>query len=271
MVTFGGSLNIELIVAGRYLDLVILIVTWAIALLGVKALKRGWTPKWRKIAGLEALDEAVGRAAEMGKPVHFTPGYSGLTGATSPQVVAGLAIFAELARLCAKYDVQLICSVGDPTVLGISTELYKQAYMSEGKIDRAKPEESIRYLSGSQFAFAAAVQGIAERERPAANVMVGPFWAESMMFAETFYRVGSIQVAGTARVFQIPFFAVVCDYVLIGDEMFAAGAYLSKEPSSISSIFTQDLLKIFALTLSFIGALVFTFTGYRGIIDFLRW
>ncbi|MEM2183705.1 MAG: DUF6754 domain-containing protein [Candidatus Methanomethylicia archaeon] len=266
----GAILNVEQIVAGRYLDLALLILMWVGAILVMNALKRGWTLKWRKIAGLEALEEAVGRAAEMGKPVHFTPGYAGLTGATSPQVVAGLAVFAELARLCAKYDVEIICSVGDPTVLGVATELYKQAYTSEGKLDRAKPEHDIRYLSGSQFAFAAAVQGIAERERPAANVMVGPFWAESMMFAETFYRVGSIQVAGTARIYQIPFFAVVCDYVIIGDEMFAAGAYLSKEPSAMSSIFIQDLAKLFALALSIFGALILTFTGYKGIIDFLK-
>jgi len=264
-------LDIGQIVSGRYLDLIVLVLVWAGALIAMNALKRGWTLKWRKIAGLEALEEAVGRAAEMGKPVHFTPGYAGLTGSTSPQVVAGLAVYSELIKLCAKYDVECICTVGDPTVLGVATELYKQAYVSAGKAERAKPEQDIRYLSGSQFAFAAAVQGIAERERPAANVMVGPFWAESMMFAETFYRIGAIQVAGTARIYQIPFFAIVCDYVIIGDEMFAAGAYLSREPSAMASIFIQDLVKLFALAVCIIGTLIFTFTGYRGIIDFLKW
>jgi len=113
----GLPLDVLQIVAGRYLDLVVLLVIWVVTILGVNMLKRGWTPKWRKIAGLEALEEVVGRAAEMGKPVHFTPGYGGLTGTTSPQVVAGLAVFAELAKLCARYDVPIICSVGDPTVL----------------------------------------------------------------------------------------------------------------------------------------------------------
>jgi len=142
--------------------------------------------------------------------------------------------------------------------------------MAEGKIDRARPEEAIRYLTGSQFAFASAVAGIAEREKPAGNVMVGPFWAESMMFAEVFYRIGSIQIAGTARIYQIPFFAIVCDYVIIGDEMFATGAYLTKEPYSISSIFVQDLVKIFALALTIVG-LIAIHLGSNVFIEFLKW
>lgn len=68
---------------------------------------------------------------------------------------------------------------------------------------------------------------MASRMWPAANIMIGPFWAKSMMFAETFHRVGSMQVGGTARMYQIPFFAALCDYVLIGEEMFAAGDYLA--------------------------------------------
>ena len=68
----GLTLDLLQIVAGRCLDLVVLVIVWVLAILGVRMLKRGWTPKWRKIAGLEALEEVVGRAAEMGKPVHFT-------------------------------------------------------------------------------------------------------------------------------------------------------------------------------------------------------
>ena len=34
-------------------------------------------PEIRKIPGLEAVDEAIGRATEMGRPVHFTPGSVG--------------------------------------------------------------------------------------------------------------------------------------------------------------------------------------------------
>lgn len=99
---------------------------------------------------------------------------------------------------------------------------------------------------------------MASRLRPAANIMVGPFWAESMMFAETFHRVGSMQIAGTARLYQIPFFAAVADYVLIGEEIFAAGAYVSKDPLQVGSIAAQDWYKLIAIILGVLGALLAT-------------
>ncbi len=32
-------------------------------------------PELYKVAGLDALDEAIGRCTEMGRPVHFAPGF----------------------------------------------------------------------------------------------------------------------------------------------------------------------------------------------------
>ncbi|TFH16217.1 hypothetical protein E4H04_06965, partial [Candidatus Bathyarchaeota archaeon] len=186
-------------------------------------------PQFRRLSGLDALPEMVGRAAEMNRPVHFTTGLGDLTSTVAPQLVAGLAVLAHVAELCANYGVKMIYSVYQAQVMPIATELMREAYLKAGKIDEFMPDESVRYLSGEQFAYASAVQGIAEREKPAANIMIGPFYAESMLFAETFNRIGSIQLAGTARGYQIPFFAVICDYLLISEEIYAAGAYLSKD------------------------------------------
>ncbi len=257
-----------MIVHGRVVDLITLVLLWAIMLIAFDRIKKGWVVSFRRIAGLDAIEEAVGRAAEMGRPVHFTSGLNRLTGTWAPLTIAGLAVFAEVARLCARYRVPVIYSVYGTTILPLAHELYKQAYLAEGRPEEAKPEEAIRYLSGTQFAYAAAVQGIAERERPAANIMVGPFYAESLIFAETFFRIGAIQVGGTARLYQIPFFAIVCDYVLIGEECYAAGAYLTKEPSQTASIFVQDLGKMVAIILSIIGALLST-GGVKVIVDLL--
>jgi hypothetical protein len=99
---------------------------------------------------------------------------------------------------------------------------------------------------------------MAARLRPAGNIMIGPFWAESMMFAESFDRVGAMQIGGTARLYQIPFFAALCEYVLIGEEMFAAGAYVSGDPQQVGSIAAQDWYKLAALVLGILGALLAT-------------
>lgn len=244
-----------------------LILIWIFILVGMEMAKKK-LPQFRRLSGLDALPEMVGRAAEMNRPVHFTTGLGDLTSTVAPQLVAGLAVLAHVAELCANYGVKMIYSVYQAQVMPIATELMREAYLKAGKIDEFMPDESVRYLSGEQFAYASAVQGIAEREKPAANIMIGPFYAESMLFAETFNRIGSIQLAGTARGYQIPFFAVICDYLLISEEIYAAGAYLSKDHVQSGSIMGQDYGKILALILMILGVLATTF-GSSFIVDLL--
>ncbi len=257
-----------MLIAGRIFALGMLIALW-IFIVGCMEMAKKKLPQFRKIAGLDALPEMVGRAAEMNRPVHFTTGLGELTGTVAPQLVAGLAVLGHVSELAAKYGVKIVYSVYQAQVMPLATEIMKEAYIRAGKPDAFNVEDQIRYLSGEQFAYAAAVQGFAERERPAANIMIGPFYAESQLFAETFFRVGAIQLAGTARGYQIPFFAVVCDYLLIAEEIYAAGAYLSKDPVQSGSIQGQDLGKLVAWILMFIGVLA-TAAGSPIIINLLK-
>jgi len=257
-----------MLVSGRIFALGMLIALW-IFIVGAMEMAKKKLPTFRKLSGLDALPEMVGRAAEMNRPIHYTTGLGELTGTVAPQLVAGLAVLGYVSELAAKYGVKVIYSVYQAQVMPIATELMKEAYMRAGKADAFNAEEKIRYLSGEQFAYATAVQGIAERERPAANIMIGPFYAESMMFSETFFRIGAIQLAGTARGYQIPFFAVVCDYLLIGEEIYAAGAYLSKDPVQCGSIQGQDIGKVIGWILMFVGVLA-TAAGSPIIINLLK-
>jgi hypothetical protein len=63
------------------------------------------------------------------------------------------------------------------------------------------------------------------------------------MLAETGSTTGSIQISGTDEVAQIPFFVVACDYTLIGEELYAASAYLGREPILLGSLKGQDWAK----------------------------
>jgi len=257
-----------MLIEGRIFALVMLIALW-ILIIGSMEISKKKLPTFRRLAGLEALPEMVGRAVEMRRPVHFTTGLGDLTSTVAPQLVAGLAVLGYVSELSAKYGARLIYSVYQSQVMPLAEQIMREAYIKEGKIEQFDPEYQIRYLSGEQFAYASAVQGLAERERPAANIMIGPFYAESMLFAETFYRIGSIQLAGTARGYQIPFFAAVCDYLLIAEEIYAAGAYLSKDPVQIGSIRGQDIGKIIALILMFLGVVTFAL-GSSDLINLLK-
>jgi hypothetical protein len=94
--------------------------------------------------------------------------------------------------------------------------------------------------------------------RPAAHIIIGAFWHESVQIAETFASVGAVQIGGTGRLYQIPFFAAICDMNLIGEEIYAVGAYINRTPEMLASIATTDYFKLIAFALIIIGTILAT-------------
>ncbi|HWP31021.1 MAG TPA: DUF6754 domain-containing protein [Fimbriimonadales bacterium] len=209
----------------------------------------------RRIPGIDALEEAVGRATEMGRPVVFTPGIASLD---NMQVLAGLAVLGWIARQCAKFMVRVIVPVMEPPVVPAAEEILREAYRSEGK-EEFFHHSDVRFLSRDQSAFAAGTIGILTREQAAAGFYFGSFGFESLLIAETGNRIGAIQVAATADYFQIPFFICTCDYTLIGEELYAASAYLSRNPVQVGMLSGQDMAKLLLLVLLFFGSVAAIF------------
>jgi hypothetical protein len=206
----------------------------------------------RKLQGLEAVDEAVGRATEMGRSVLFIPGIMDLD---EIQTIAGLSILGRVAATTAEYETQLLVPILYPLAFAAGQEVVRQAYINAGKSD-AYREDMVRYIAGEQFAFAAAVNGIMMRDKPAANIFMGAFYAESLLLAETGNASGAIQIAGTANPEQLPFFIAACDYTIMGEELYAASAYLSREPLMLGSLKGQDLIKILIVITLIVGAIL---------------
>ena len=214
----------------------------------VLSAQRGRVPYIRRIAGLNAIDEAVGRATEMGRPVLMVPGISGLDVVT----LQALSIFSYVARAVARFGNKSILPTIDPIVTGVAEEMLQDAYADAGRPELYDSGD-VRYLTGQQFAFASGVAGILIREKVAASFLFGAFFAESLIFAEVGQQVGAIQVAGTTETNQIPFLIAACDYVIIGDEFYAASAYLSRDPTLLGSIVGQDYCKLLLLAIILIG------------------
>jgi hypothetical protein len=224
----------------------------AVVLFMIARAKQGLKlPEIYKVAGLDAMDEAIGRATEMGRPVHYAPGIGGLDNA---QTMASFGIMGYVARQCAKYDTSIIVTNRMAVVYPITEEIVRQAYAQEGKSDVFQPE-NVRFFSEDQFGYATAVVGLMNREKPAANILIGAFWAESLIFAVVGSQIGAIQIAGTAQTSQLPFFVAACDYTLLGEEMYAAGAYLTKDPVLMGNLIAQDWGKMAAAALVLVGAL----------------
>ena len=204
----------------------------------------------RRIAGLEAVDEAIGRATEMGRSILYL---LGLHGVSDVATIAGMSILGLVARRTAEYETPLRVPCRDAIVMNVAREIAKTSYLDAGRPD-AYSEEDIFFITQGQFAYAAAVDGMMIREKPAAIFLQGYFYAESLILAETGNSIGAIQIAGTTADAQLPFFITACDYTLIGEELFAASAYLSEDPLLLGSIKGQDIVKLILL-----GSLVLGF------------
>ncbi len=205
----------------------------------------------RKIPALGAIEEAIGRATEMGKPVLYVPGIMDID---DPQTIASMSILSRVAEKTAEYGTPLYVPTSRSMAMTMAQQVVKESATRVGRPDWYK-SDNIRYITDDQFAYVSAVDGIMVRERPATNLYLGTFYAESLILAETGHSTGAIQIAGTAMPDQLPFFVAACDYTLLGEELYAASAYLSQEPVQLGSLKGQDLGKLIFISVIVIGVL----------------
>jgi hypothetical protein len=212
----------------------------------------------RRIPGVDAIEDAIGRSTEMGRPILYVTGIEDIQ---DIQTVASLLILGHVAKMTAEYDSEIKVTCTYPMTMVVAEEVVRQGYANAGRPDAHKPD-NVMFITSEQFAFAAAVNGMILRDRPATNIYFGRFFAESLMLAETGFLTGAVQIAGTAEFTQLPFFIAACDYTLLGEELYAVSAYLSREPTLIAQLKAGDIVKATIMLLIGAGVVAATVWGY---------
>jgi len=221
---------------------VVLVVFIALYLYCIYRAVRGKPPTIRKVPGLDAMEEAIGRAVEMGRPIYYSTGVGSLDGGAMPMTMAGMTLLGYSASLAASRGAELRYIAAVPQLVPIAEDMLRTAYR-----DAYKPEQ-ITFVP-SQVALMSTIVGTYEREKPAANFLLGALYWETVVIAEAGARAGAMQVGGTGRLYQVPFVVALCDYSLIGEELLAAGAYVSREPSQLGSILASDIIRFITIAL----------------------
>ena len=256
-------------IADRIVMFFAIFILGSILLYNIRYAERGGKVYLRPIPGLKAVEEAVGRSTEMGRPVLYVPGIQDMD---QVETVAGVVVLGHVAKMTAQYETNLNVPVARSIVMKAAREACREAYTIEGRPDMFN-EDMVHYLTDDQFAYAAGVNGIMNRQKPAACLYMGKFYAGSLILAETGNSIGAIQIAGTASQAQIPFFVTACDYTLIGEEFFAASAYLSQKPELVGGVRGQDMIKltvIVSIILSILMMVLYESTGFGfDVINFL--
>lgn len=248
------------------LNVLIALIVYAVLLIWfIYHARKGKELFIRKISGLDAVEEAVGRATEMGKPILYVPGLATIDVIST---IASMNILSQVAKKTAEYNTTLLVPNRDPVVYTVAREVVKEAYTDAGRPD-AFNADNVYFLTQDQFGYTSAVCGTMVRDKPATNLFVGYFWAESLVLAETGAATGAIQIAGTDSIFQLPFFIVACDYTLIGEELYAASAYLSREPLLLGSLKGQDWGKMIILGVLLLSSLL-ALLGWQKVVSFFN-
>lgn len=224
--------------------LIFVIIFMLVLLYFISIVKKGRSVFVRKIPGLDAIDNAIGRATEMGKPLLYI---TGLNSISSISTIASLTIFGYVIKKLAAYGAKILVPCFDPIVMIAAKEIAKNNYLQAGRPDLFR-EQDIYFVTDDQFGYVTSVNATMVKEQTATNLYMGYFQAEALLLSETGVANKSIQIAGTDATTQLPFFIVSCDYTLIGEELYAAGAYISKEPVLLSTLKVQDIFKIVIFT-----------------------
>jgi len=267
IITQIGYIMTEIIVAGRVIELLYFIAFVLVTRYFIQRTKTGWMPSIRHIPALYAIDEIVGRAVEMGRPIHVAPGLGDL----DPQSIVGFEIVRYTAENAAKKGAEIIATTRSTVQLPIIEDLVRTSFIGAGIPEAYKPE-NVRFIASDTSAYVTGVQSIIERENCAGNISVGQSSGYMfMLFARAKTVVGDVmQIGGTAKVLNTPHLVATCDYVLIGEELYAAQAYLTKEPELLATVAVQDMFKLAMMALLAIGLIV-TAIGSDLITNILGW
>lgn len=209
----------------------------------------------RRIAGIDALDDAMGRATELNRPVLYWMGEGRLNDAEGGQTVAALTILSYVARLAAKFDTPFIVTITIPETTAPVIDVCRNAYIAEGKEEKWNELYTVR----QSVANSAYVIETMYEENVAVTLFFGSLGLPSLQYSEESNRVGALGIAGTARISNAAFLVACCDFVILSDEFYAGAAYLSQDKMQISTINTTDVIKIGCIAMAVIGPLLYLF------------
>jgi hypothetical protein len=236
-----------------------LLIFVALILLFSRQVRAGQWPILRQIRAFEALKGLTGRAIEAGRGLHLSLGLGRLTNETTADSLAGLSILHYLSRQAAVTGAPPTVTMADPTVLLLAQNVTRATHLDNpGGLEEAF--HNIRWIAPQPAAYAAGVMNVIEIDRTEANVMVGHFADEYLLMGETATRRGISHIGGTSDPNTLPFIYASADETLLGEEIYAAGAYLQKAPAHIGSLIAQDTLRTLIAWLIGIGIFFVTVT-----------
>jgi hypothetical protein len=240
--------------------LALLSFAWITGYWFIRRALSGKVPKVRKIAALGGIDEAIGRATEMGRPVHWTHGHggAGLYSDRSGDHMAGLSILSYVARRCFELGAELKASVGFAEMVPVAEDVIYQQALATGHPEYFK-RDLVLYNTDNWIGYDLYTMTSIVDMKAGANILTGNVdTTTGAIIACGGILAGAMNIVGSRRADAIAQMVPFSDYFLMGDELPAAGAIISGDVDTIACVISGDLSKILYIVIIFMATIMST-------------
>lgn len=218
----------------------------------------------RSIPAYAILTPTIGASIEANHPMHLSYGSAGLGGNSTVLALASSELFYHVARRATIGDASPILTVSDTSAIPLAHDTLRRAYASQDLLIRYRAGNVRWYPSGARsLVFAVALSAMLRDDDVHANVLAGSFGAELALIADTAIRRDQVLIAASDQPEGQAIAYATSSELLIGEEMFAARAYLDDDPRASGHAAAMDTLRWLLIAFIFTAALSAGNEGFR--------
>ena len=219
----------------------------------------------RPIPGYDKINQEINVAVEDGTQLHISLGRGGITGPESAAALAGLSLLKQVIEKSSVCDHPPIVSTGNAVISILAQDTIRGSSKAISVGDQRR-NPSGELIGITPFSYAAGALSTIRNDNVSANILTGWFGNEITWLTTAGERQSSSTIAGTA---QLPAQAVIyasASDPLIGEELFAGGAYLGAGKMHQASISTQDIIRWIIIVI-ILGSVVLNILGIDSFIE----
>lgn len=219
-----------------------LIVFSTVLLIGLFLLKDRVKASFRNIPAFTNFQKSIGSAVEQGTRVHFSLGAADVTRERTAASFVGLSALRQITELAAASDNPPVTTSGNAALAVLSQDNLQSAYHAVGMDEQYRPDTG-RVTGLTPFSYAAGTLSMISDEDVSSSLLVGGFGVEIGLLTEAVERQDAFTLSAAD---SLPAQALVyasAKEPLIGEELYAMGAYLDTGRMHLASLYVQDVLR----------------------------
>ena len=215
---------------------------------------RGRPPSLRPIDAYNSLPQTVGTAVETGKRLHISLGTGSVGQPDTAATLAGITILDQISAYAAVSDRPPVVTTSDGAAALLAQDALRGVYARQNALARYDPN-SAQVAGLSRASFGAAQTTLQSDEAVAGTVLIGSIGAEAVLLAEAASRAGITTLAGSDNLSGQAMLYAAADHPVVGEDLYAAGAYAGRAPQHVGSLHAQDVVRLLLAAAIVLGVL----------------